>query len=154
MHQNSPITRTTIVNRSISRNKPEMMFEDCIVPADLFRCVLKRINDEEHRLDRRNAAGSLLFSILSVTACVTAFVWVYDDMANSGFLNSFGLIFSDSSTVLNYWSEFSSHLLEVLPYVSLAASLVAISALIVSSVSLVNNRNRYRELFSFTHNYN
>ena len=95
-------------------------------PIELFDKIMGRINAERRLRTLRRRV--LLFSIgltLSMLALIPSVKLVYSNSIQSGFIQLSSLLFSDSSVVAFYWSNFLMSLLETLPAASLAMVLAA-----------------------------
>ncbi|HLD31054.1 MAG TPA: hypothetical protein VJB41_02545 [Patescibacteria group bacterium] len=95
-------------------------------PDNLFNKIIMRIN----RRQRMLAISRVIvfsFSLLgSLVAAWPIFSAVKIEFVNSGFLQFLSLAFSDFEVIITYWQSFISTLLESLPAISIALSLLII----------------------------
>ena len=113
-------------------------------PIGLLEKILSRIHKEERVLVLRRV---ILFSttlIISLVAFFPTFNMLMAGFTQSGFLNFFSLVFSDSSTVMKYWQSFSMTLLEALPALSLALFL----AVLLTFLQSIKSLTKYAKLFA------
>ena len=99
------------------------------LPKDLFQKIMRRIEMETRLAAIRRRLA--LFSILLAGALATFFPALSlakAEMARSGFMEFFSLIFSDSREVLASWKSFGFALLESFPLLSMIALLATIFA--------------------------
>ena len=107
------------------------------LPTGLLENILNRIHHEERVLVLRKI---VLFSTTlagSIAGFVPTFKMLVSDVAQSGFLHFFSLIFSDFSMVAAYWQSFALTLLETMPAISLVL-LLAILAIFLQSLRSLN----------------
>jgi hypothetical protein len=117
-----------------------MISEFEIEPSeDLLPKIIKRIHKEERILALRKLfifSGTFIASIISL---IPAFKLLLSDVNRSGFLNFFSLMFSDFSSIINYWPSFGMILLETLPALSLAIFLAVLLTFLQSLISITKN---------------
>ena len=93
-------------------------------PDNLFNKIITRIN----RRQRMLAISRVIvfsFSLLgSLVAAWPIFSAVKIEFVNSGFLQFLSLVFSDFEVIITYWQSFALTLLESLPAISIALSLL------------------------------
>ena len=78
----------------------------------------------------------------SVLVLIPTFRMLQANLADSGFLQFFSLLFSDSKIILSYWDTFAWSLLEALPVMSLVLFLVILGIFLKSlSVFTKNVKN-------------
>ncbi len=123
------------------RGEKQSLFKHTDVPKDLYSKVIVRIHNAEQKNVQRYFIISLCSSVASVVALVFAGIWLYRDLAYSGFIQAFQLLFSDSGIVFQYWKDFTAMLVEGLPYLSLATSLAAIVLVMISIRSFTRSIN-------------
>jgi hypothetical protein len=112
----------------------------------LETAILKRIGwIETHQRQRR-----LVFSYFGLAFSGLAVIWTLvifgHAVLNSEFWSVLSLVFSDARTVIAYFPDFVSSLLETLPATSIIAILVPIFILFIFSglyFDSRNNRNNY-----------
>ncbi|MGD0577283.1 MAG: hypothetical protein ABSA74_04365 [Candidatus Staskawiczbacteria bacterium] len=95
-------------------------------PIGLYEKIIKNIHRKQRLLILRRV---ILFSAtlaISVIGFFPAMSMLLSDSNQSGFLQFFSLIFSDSSSVATYWQSFTMTLLETLPVLSLALFLAVL----------------------------
>jgi hypothetical protein len=93
-------------------------------PAGLFDKIMQRIYKEQRLLIIKRRI--VLFSagaLGSAAAFIPVFRMVQSAFSQSGFLEFFSLLFSDSGLVITYWQNFALALMESLPVMSVAALL-------------------------------
>lgn len=108
-------------------------------PTGLLEKILKRIHHEERVLATRRVIIFSATTLVSLPALILSAKMLLSDLAQSGFLNFFSLLFSDFSSVLAAWQSFSLILLETLPAISLTLVLAVILGLLQSIKSLRKN---------------
>jgi len=112
---------------------------DLEVPDKLFDKVISRINWEKRVTTARKKI--ILYSsasIFSISALVGAFYYFRVEMASSGFINYFSLLYSDFDVVLSSWQNFSITLLEALPTTSLILMLISAAMLMYMVKNLLH----------------
>lgn len=95
-------------------------------PSGLLGKCINRIHKEERVLVVKKLSMFSLMLLASVAGFFPSLKMLLTDFANSGFFNFFSLIFSDFSSVAQYWQSFSMILLQTLPAVSLAVFLTVV----------------------------
>lgn len=103
------------------------------IPEGLLNKILIRIKREEAFLALRKRI--MIFSagaIGSFAAFIPAFKLMQSEFSQSGFIQIFSLIFSDTGIVLNVWATFALSILESLPVLSIAAFLAAVFVFLIS----------------------
>jgi len=103
-----------------------------------------RIADEKRAMatSRRVAVFSLAL-ILSFVGLIPALKAVYFGFVNSGFIQIFSLIFSDTAIVMSLWQNFTLSLLETLPINGILAVGVLMAVFSLSLKFLSNNLKNY-----------
>jgi hypothetical protein len=110
------------------------------VPDYLYKKVMDRIGLERKLMSiRRKVYLYSSATVVSFSALVAAFYYIQLEMASSGFMNYFSLLFSDMDVVLISWQNFSITLLEALPTTSLILFLVSTAALMYMAKNLAKN---------------
>ena len=82
------------------------------------------------------------FGLASLVAIIPVFEVLLKDLARSGFYEYFSLIFSDGSSVLSYWKEFTLSLAESLPVESMIFTLSLVFVFLLSlrfAMKQINN---------------
>jgi hypothetical protein len=100
--------------------------ESMKAPNGLYDKVMQKINEEVYKRARFSFVMYRAALSLSVIVCFCTGIWLYRDLVGSGFIESAKLAISDSAAILVYWREFTSSLVEMLPFASLCASLAAV----------------------------
>ncbi|MDD2646718.1 MAG: hypothetical protein PHV78_02915 [Patescibacteria group bacterium] len=96
-------------------------------PDYLFIKIINRIEIERKiAIARRRFILFSIGLISSLIALVPVFKIMQSGLIESGFIQFFSLLFSDSSVVLTYWHEFVLTLLESMPVASILAFLTTI----------------------------
>lgn len=113
-------------------------------PIGLLEKIMKRIHKEERVLVLRRVIMFSTTLIISFVAFFPALNMLITGFNQSGFLNFFSLIFSDSSTVMKYWQSFSMTLLEAIPALSLALFL----AILLTFLQSIKSLTKYAKLFT------
>jgi len=102
-------------------------------PAELFDKIISRIEKEKRFAAVRRRIFIFSFGMIaSLAASFFAFQAMRAAFIESGFIEFFSLIFSDSGVILAYWQNFLLTLMESLPVMSTAAMLGAILAFLGS----------------------
>lgn len=91
---------------------------------ELFDLVIARIQKERTLLKAKRwiFVYSVCF-VASLLALLPSFSWFKAGMANSEFVEFSSLLFSDFSSVMNYWQSFALTLIETVPFLSAIAFL-------------------------------
>jgi hypothetical protein len=105
-------------------------------PSGLLKKIMTCIHREERILIIRKTIISSALLICSIAVFIPSLKMFLSDISNSGFLSFFSLIFSDFSSIANYWQSFGMILLETLPAISLAIFLAVALTLFQSIWSL------------------
>jgi len=110
----------------------------------LLEKIMLRIADEKRAMatSRRVAVFSLAL-ILSFVGLIPALKAVYFGFVNSGFIQIFSLIFSDTAIVMSLWQNFTLSLLETLPINGILAVGVLMAVFSLSLKFLSNNLKNY-----------
>ena len=113
-------------------------------PIGLFEKIINRIHKEECVLVLRRIIIFSTTLVISLIGFFPALSLLMSGLNQSGFLNFFSLMFSDSSTIMTYWQSFAMVLLQTLPALSLALFLAVLLTLLQSIKSLT----KYAKLFT------
>ena len=113
-------------------------------PIGLFEKIINRIHKEERVLVLRRIIIFSTTLVISLIGFFPALSLLMSGLNQSGFLNFFSLMFSDSSTIMTYWQSFAMVLLQTLPALSLALFLAVLLTLLQSIKSLT----KYAKLFT------
>lgn len=105
----------------------------------LFKKVMRRIKQEQRLLVVKRLAAFSIILAGSAAAFVPAFRMVSADFAESGFVEFFSLIFSDSALITAYWQNFVFVLLESLPVMSMIVFLITVLAFLSSLKYIVRD---------------
>ncbi len=89
------------------------------------------------------------FSLGSLAGSIFEFRALSQDFLHSGFYRYFSLVFSNGSTVLKYWKEFSLTLTDSIPVMSLILSLALVFVFFISLRYAVLQFNKSRLSLSF-----
>jgi ABC-type spermidine/putrescine transport system permease subunit I len=109
-------------------------------PAGLFDRTMRRIRKEQRLLAIKwRLAIFSVASLISLVALIPTFKMAQTGLNESGFIQFFSLLLSDSGVVITYWQSFVLALLESLPAVSLALFLAAVFASLESVKLLIQN---------------
>lgn len=112
-------------------------------PAELFDLVMVRLSQEQKIvLIKKRLAYLSIFLVIATVAFFPAIVSLKNEIINSGFGQYLILIFYDFKTTLTYWQDYSLSLLETLPAISLAASLL----IILTILALIRSISRYTQM--------
>jgi hypothetical protein len=110
------------------------------VPDHLYQKVMDRIGLEQSLAAiRRKVYIYTSATILCFSALSGAFYFVRLEMASSGFLSYFSLLFSDLDVVLSSWQNFSLTLLEAMPATSIILFLLSMAVLMHMAKNLAKN---------------
>jgi hypothetical protein len=119
---------------------------DHLSSPELPHGLLEHILAHIHAKERHSAIiRSVIFGlglIASLAAFVPALQWVQSSLAESGFLDYFGLLFSDTGAILATGKSFALILLESLPVFSLALFLAIVLAFLESALHLFADASR------------
>ncbi len=108
--------------------------------AELFDLVVAKINQERSlSIAKRHVFIYGFGFILALVAVIPAFIWFKSGITNSGFMDFFSLLFSDSSFVVSYWQSFTMSLLESLPILSIIALLSVVWVILETSKLLIRD---------------
>jgi len=107
-------------------------FESHDLPIGLYEKVLRGIDQERIKRTKRNLLISRTGIMLSVMAFIPAAMYLYNNLYQTGFLQSLTLMFHSGNLVVSYWQDLGSALLEMLPITSLVFCLSALFAFIIS----------------------
>jgi hypothetical protein len=109
-------------------------------PDGLLEQIMLRLRKERRSfIIRRRIVIFSLGLIGSMAAFMPVWRLVQTELAASGFMRYFSLLFSDTSTVAAYWQSFVYALLESLPAFSLAVFLFVVFVFLESLKVLVQN---------------
>lgn len=100
--------------------------------AQLLHTVLLRVEEERLRVAKVKLFFSGIFTIASLGAFVPVLRYAGAELASSGFLQYFSLLFSDSATIISFWKEISLSLAETLPVFGVALIFAVLLALLSS----------------------
>ena len=104
-----------------------------VEPGENLRTVIvQRIHVQAKHQALIRLVGYSCMCVASIVALIPAGIWLYADVLHSGFIDSFSLIFTDSSFVIMYWHDFGLLLLESLPALSFATCLIMLVSIIIS----------------------
>lgn len=112
-----------------------------VPPDDLLGKIMARIKRKERLLVLRNVIFFSMGALISLVAFFPAFGAFRAELSRSGLLQYLSLIFSDTGTVMAYWSDFSLSVLESLPILTMAAFLATILVFLESLKFLLKNLN-------------
>lgn len=119
-------------------------------PAGLLNTILERIKEEQRLLTIRRRIT--LFSLAAATSfavCIPALNTTKAELAQSGIMQFLSLAFSDPDSVFMFWSDFALSILESIPVLSIAISLAAVFAFLISlkalahAVGIISSSSRY-----------
>ncbi|MDR3557926.1 MAG: hypothetical protein P4L61_00145 [Candidatus Pacebacteria bacterium] len=113
------------------------------LPSDLYGKVVMAIDRAKVKKVKRALLISRLGMIASVIVFVPASLYLYGSILQTGFMQSFSLIFYDSAAVARYWQDFGAALLEALPVTSF---MVCVGLLFAFLVSLWSSERFNKEL--------
>jgi hypothetical protein len=116
MHQNAFSNRIKYMSKNIEKL---FVYLETFEPSiDLYEKIVKKIDLRRKITSRRRFfVFSILFA-LSLFAIIPSVKMLINDFSSSGFLQFLSLLFTDSTTILNYWKSFALILLESLPIMS------------------------------------
>lgn len=104
--------------------------------------IMKEIRRCESRNALRRAVlGGVVFSG-ALAALVPTTRLLVENLAESGFIQAFSLVFSDGGNIALYAKDLFSYLLESLPFASVAAFLFAVLVAVTSSYEAVRGAQR------------
>ena len=103
--------------------------------SGLFNAIVVRIDMERVRRAKRRFAFFAISSTLSIGAFILAIQYAIAEFAKSEFIQYFSLIFSDGTSLLSYWKQFSFVLAESIPLMSVA---LLLSIALITLYSLRN----------------
>lgn len=108
-------------------------------PAGLSLCIIKKIEEKRRTVAMFKMTFFGLMSVLAVSSLVL--VWKSEGqlIINSEAGKLFGLLFSDTATVLSLWKEYLLSLIESIPFVSVAVLFMCIWLTLTSIVVLIKN---------------
>lgn len=131
MHQKAFFFRLFNMNQNFNPQLTPKRAEDL-----MDRINLKIASEQKKAVRRRTVFFTGTF-IISMIAIMPAYNALADNLAASGFMDYFSLLFSDWAVISRYWQNFVLSLLEVLPVMSLAAFLTVIFVILESLKHLV-----------------
>ena len=102
------------------------------LPPDLYERVVGAIDHVKAKKVKRVLLISRLGMIASVIVLVPAVVYLYSSFFQTGFIQSFSLLFHDGALATRYWQDFSASLLETLPITSFVFFFSALFAFLIS----------------------
>ncbi len=120
------------------KNHPNFKLKE--PPEELFGKIMHRISKEQRLL--RAKRRIIIFSIGlfgSLLAFIPTFHMLRTGIIESGFIEFFSLLFSDSWVVMTYWQNFILTLLESIPSLSIAAFLTTVFVFLGSLKYLMRN---------------
>jgi len=96
-------------------------------PDGLFEKIMLRLHKERQLLTLKRRLTIFSVGLIgSAVAFIPAFKMVQAGFIESGFMDFFSLLFSDTGIVMAYWQNFALSLLETLPVLSLMALLATV----------------------------
>lgn len=106
----------------------------------LFNQIMLRIKTEQRKaiLKRKIAIFSSVL-VVSFAGLIPAFGMAWTGLADSGFIQLFSLVFSDTKIVMTYWQNFVFSLLESLPITGLMIIGISLLALLGAFKFLYKN---------------
>ena len=116
------------------------------LPTNLYERVVRAIDHVKVKKVKRVLLVSRLGMIASVIVFVPASLYLYNSFLQTGFIQSFSLLFYNSALAIRYWQDFSAALLETLPITSLMVCVGLLFAFLVSLWSSLRNSSYYKEL--------
>lgn len=105
------------------------------------------------RIQREKKIGELrkrliFFSSIAIGSAIVlapAFNALRTEITQSGIMSYFSLLFSDFTTVIGLWSEFSLSILEIFPVMTVTVFLAAVFVFLISLKFLIKD---YEQIFS------
>lgn len=113
---------------------------------NLLAKIMARIQQEKKIGELRKRL--IFFSFIAVGSAIAlapAFNALRLDLAQSGVVQYFSLLFSDYSTVIVLWQEFALSVLETFPVMTVAIFLAAVFVFLISLKFLIKD---YEQIFS------
>lgn len=108
-------------------------------PENLSAVILARVEREQQRAARVHLIFSVPLAFISATAVVISFQYLAQEIARSGILEYFSVLFSDGGSILTYWKEFVLSLAEQTPVLGATLFLGALLALLGSLKAIAKN---------------
>jgi len=123
------------------RNKSLSFLTEVDPPEGLSARVLLCIRAEKQRIARIRLYLFGTASAISFVALFPALQYTFYEIANSGFTDYASLLFSDATSLLPYWREFTMSLVETLPVFGLIISLGLVFLMLESLRTAIRNMN-------------
>lgn len=125
-------------------NKFEMLGE--VPRADLAEQIVVRLRREERKRDIFYLSLMTSLSVLSAGGFLLMVSYLYQALLQSGFFRFGNLLFTDTTVVLSYISDFTYSLIESLPYPELILSTFLALIFFGSVTYLVQNRRDFAQV--------
>jgi ABC-type phosphate/phosphonate transport system permease subunit len=116
------------------------------LPSDLYERVVRATDHVKVKKVKKALLISRLGMIASVIVFVPASLYLYNSFLQTGFMQSFSILFYDGALVTRYWQDFGVALLETLPVTSFMVCVGLLFAFLVSLWSSLRNSSYYKEL--------
>jgi hypothetical protein len=133
---NNMNTKLSQIFKNISQREPS---------TELKGFILRKIEIERAVQIRRK----LMFSYVGIGSSFVAGVWAIVGLGSvlikSEFWSILSLIFSDARVVAGYWNTYLYSLLETLPTISIALTLIPILGIIISAGFYFDLRNKNKQ---------
>lgn len=132
----------------MKENINNITFESHDLPIGLYEKVLRGIDQERIKRTGRNLLISRTGVVLSVIAFIPAAMYLYNNLYQTGFLQSLTLMSHSGNLVASYWQDLGSALLEMLPITGLVFCLSALFIFLISlrlSIVSLYHRSRLQE---------
>ncbi len=116
------------------------------LPPDLYERVIRAIDHIKTKKVKRVLLISRLGMVVSIIVFVPAVVYLYNSFFQTGFMQSFLLLFYDGALATRYWQDFSASLLETMPVTSFMVCAGLLFAFLVSLWSSLKHASYYKQL--------
>lgn len=130
----------------MDKNTSHKYLETHELPPGLYERVVRAIDHVKVKKVKRALLISRLGMIVSVIVFVPASLYLYSSFLQTGFMQSFSLLFYNSALAARYWQDFGAALLEALPVTSFMVCIGLLFAFLVSLWSSQKNASYYKEL--------
>lgn len=145
MHQSALIARINNMDKNVDKLFSKL---EAFEPnSALYSKILENIENKQRSFARRRFFVFLFLFLGSSIAIIPISNMLYTDFAQSGFIQFFSLIFSDSKLIVSYWHNFALILMESLPVVS-SIIFFAVLFIILESLSFLTRDAK----LAFSHN--
>ena len=116
------------------------------LPPFLYQRVVQAIDRVKVKRVKRALLISRLGMVASVIVFIPASLYLYNNLLQTGFMQSFSLLLYNSTLATHYWQDFGAALLEMLPITSFMVCVGLLFAFLISLWSSLKHTSYYKRL--------